>query len=64
MNDTDQVITMMLQDNAALITKCEQLKSENAKLQDQLAYCHQTSRSRLEKIDMLKIENDKLRELI
>ena len=64
MNDTDQAITMMLQDNAILITKCERLQAENKQLQEQLEYEHQTSQSRLEKIDHLKIENDKLRELI
>lgn len=64
MDDTNRVITMMLQDNAILITKCERLQAENKQLQEQLEYEHQTSQSRLEKIDHLKIENDKLRELI
>lgn len=32
MNDTDQAITMMLQDNAALISKCERLAEENERL--------------------------------
>lgn len=38
-------------------------RSENDKLREQLEYEHQTSRSRLERIDQLKDENTKLREL-
>ena len=34
MNDTDQAITMMLQDNAALIGKCERLAEENERLRE------------------------------
>jgi len=39
MNDTDQAITMMLQDNAALIGKCERLAEENERLR---GTCHET----------------------
>lgn len=40
------------------------VRAENAKLREQLEYEHQTSRSRLESVDMLKAENAKLRELV
>ena len=40
------------------------LQIENAKLRKQLEYNRQTSRSRLERIDQLKDENAKLRELV
>ena len=39
-------------------------QDENAKLREQLEYDRQTSRSRLESIDRLNDENDKLRELV
>ena len=41
----------------------DQLRTENAELLEQLKYERQTSRSRLESIDILKAENAKLREL-
>jgi hypothetical protein len=39
-------------------------QTDNDKLREQLEYDRQTSRSRLERIDQLKDENDKLRELV
>lgn len=41
----------------------DQLRTENAELLEQLKYERQTSRSRLESIDILKAENAKLRKL-
>ena len=34
MSDADRAVVMMLQDNAALIGKCERLQAENAKLRE------------------------------
>ena len=42
----------------------DQLRTENADLLEQLKYERQTSRSRLESIDILKAENAKLREYV
>lgn len=48
----------------AMQDEIARLEAENAELLEQLKYERQTSRSRLESIDLLKVENAKLRELV
>lgn len=48
----------------AMQDEIARLEAENVELLEQLKYERQTSRSRLESIDLLKVENAKLRELV
>lgn len=40
MGDADRAVVMMLQDNAALIGKCERLQAENTKLRELVRDMH------------------------
>lgn len=64
MSDADRAVVMMLQDNAAMMDKCERLQAENAKLREQLESIVSRSFRTADKMACLEAENDSLRELV
>ena len=64
LNDLSHALALLESENASLRGAADGLCDENAMLREQLKYERQTSRSRLESIDLLKAENAKLRELV
>ena len=63
LNELSHALALLESENASLRGAADGLCDENAELLEQLKYERQTSRSRLESIDLLKAENAKLREL-